>query len=155
MKNSPNIRRVDVGHTHGWQFFCSRTGKHVTKLFSDRTYGGTRKAKAAAVKYRDSYLTKLVAPRKVISHRRSSRGLKTPGVIKVTEPRQHGTYVRIRAQVRYPKKVERRSWNVEEHGLDEAIRLATNWRKRHLAKSNREYQHIEYSRKQRARRHAE
>ena len=148
MKNSPNIRRVDVGHTHGWQFFCSRAGKYVTKLFSDSTHGGKRKAKAAAVKYRDNYITKLGAPSKAINHRRSSRGLNTPGVIKVTESRQHGTYVRIRAQVSYPKKIERRSWNVEEHGLDEAIRLATNWRKRHLEKATREYQHRDRSRKQ-------
>ena len=74
---------------------------------------------------------------------------------KVTESRQQGTYVRIRAQVSYPKKVERRSWNVEEHGLDEAIRLATNWRKRHLKQVTREYQHREHSRKQRAKRHVE
>jgi len=148
MKNSPNVRRVDVGRTHGWQFFCSRAKKHVTKLFSDRAYGGKRKAKAAAVEYRDKYLAELGVSSRVINHLTSSRGLNIPGVTKVTESRQSGTYVRIRAQVSYPEKVERRSWNVEEHGIAEAIRLAINWRKRHLAKSNREHQHKERSRKQ-------
>ena len=55
-KNERNIRRVDTGATHGWQFYTSRGGELHTKLFSDSTHGSSRKALKEARDYREFYL---------------------------------------------------------------------------------------------------
>ena len=133
-----NIRRIDGGNTHGYQFHCCRGGKGLTKLFSDSRYGGKRKAMAACKEYRDEQLAgKLLVS---AGHRNSSRGLQIPGVQLCEEPMESGGYhVRIRSQVVFPKTgTKRKSWNVEMWGYDEALELAIKWRKRNLAKANRQ-----------------
>lgn len=58
MKREPNISRLDYGRTHGWWVRFQRgerEGKRrvIQKSFSDRLYGGKRKALAAAIAWRD------------------------------------------------------------------------------------------------------
>ena len=48
------ISRIDSKHTHGWYVrVYANGGVFVSKLFSDRLYGGKQKALENAIKYRD------------------------------------------------------------------------------------------------------
>ncbi len=50
----PGISRIDSKHTHGWYVrVYANGGVFVSKLFSDRQYGGKQKALQNAIKFRD------------------------------------------------------------------------------------------------------
>lgn len=54
-----NIKRIDTGHTHGWQVVIQRQGEEHSKLFSDKKCGGRDKALAAARRHRARLLRRL------------------------------------------------------------------------------------------------
>jgi hypothetical protein len=52
----PGISRIDSKHTHGWYVRVYANGGVLkSKLFSDRIYGGKKKALENAIKFRDHY----------------------------------------------------------------------------------------------------
>ncbi len=53
-KKYPGISRIDSKHTHGWYVrVYANGGVFVSKLFSDRLYGGKQQALNNAIKFRD------------------------------------------------------------------------------------------------------
>jgi hypothetical protein len=59
-----NIRRIDTKararkQTHGFQVHFLRGGRVVTKMFSDRVYGGKKAARRAARKFKGTMLRRL------------------------------------------------------------------------------------------------
>ncbi len=52
-RRNKGISRIDTGSAHGWFVRGYRNGKTYRKLFSDRKYGGKRKAQNLARQYRD------------------------------------------------------------------------------------------------------
>jgi hypothetical protein len=53
VKGYRNITRMDYSRSHGYWVRFSYLVHPISKLFSDRLYGGKRKALKAAIKYRD------------------------------------------------------------------------------------------------------
>ncbi len=53
------ISRIDSGSTHGWFVRGYKNGKTYSKLFSDKKWGGKRKAMDAAREYRNNLLKEL------------------------------------------------------------------------------------------------
>ena len=52
----PGISRIDSKHTHGWYVRVYANGGVLkSKLFSDRIFGGKKKALENAIKFRDHY----------------------------------------------------------------------------------------------------
>lgn len=51
MKGSMNLNRFEYGNTRAWWVRVEREGRVSSKLFSDRKYGGKRKAFKEAQKY--------------------------------------------------------------------------------------------------------
>ncbi len=52
--NIPGISRIDSKHTHGWYVrVYANGGVFISKLFSDRLYGGKQEALTNAIKFRD------------------------------------------------------------------------------------------------------
>ncbi|APF19263.1 hypothetical protein [Caldithrix abyssi] len=50
----PGISRIDSKHTHGWYVrVYAKGGVFVSKLFSDKAYGGKQQALKNAIKFRD------------------------------------------------------------------------------------------------------
>lgn len=58
-KKDKGISRIDSGSTHGWFVRGYRNGRTYSKLYSDRKWGGKRKALDEARKYRDELLDEL------------------------------------------------------------------------------------------------
>lgn len=55
-KRYPGISRIDSKHTHGWYVRVYANGGVLkSKLFSDRLFGGKKKALDNAIKFRDHY----------------------------------------------------------------------------------------------------
>ncbi len=57
-QNSYGISRVEIpaAGSYGWQVRMQRNGSKTSRFFSDRTYGGTNNAYAAALDWRDATL---------------------------------------------------------------------------------------------------
>lgn len=54
-----NIIRMDYKRSHGWWVRFECRDYPVSKFFSDLKCGGNRKARGAAIKYRDSVISKI------------------------------------------------------------------------------------------------
>ena len=127
-KKLTNITRVvHRGGTKGWWVRIQRGNKSVSKLFSDRVYGGAKKAQTEAIKFRDQHIRKLPEP----LHTGSSK----------PRPSAKGYYLRSRER----RGKEERAWvatwsedgrqreksfSVQEHGYHQARRLAIEFRKK-------------------------
>ncbi len=59
MSAHSNVKRIDTGHTHGWQVHAQRNGELHTKLFSDKKCGSREEALEKALAYRDELLKEL------------------------------------------------------------------------------------------------
>lgn len=146
MKAPPNIRRIDTGNTHGWQFHAHRNGVGETKLFSDGQHGGKRKALKAAIVYRDERIKKLPPDRshdfKVDSHQRNANN-KT-GVIGVSitynRNRDGSLVIYVQSTVRPAKgKPINKKWRVTKKlTITKAIAAAKKWRLSQLRQRRRE-----------------
>ena len=79
----PAVVRVDTGGTHGYQARIGGSVGYESKLFSDKKWGGKRKAKAAAIAWLeergDRYAPRRFGPKKGIQVNNMSG---TPGVHK-------------------------------------------------------------------------
>lgn len=56
------IVRIDVRGTHAWEIKIGRRGDWTCETFSDKKYGGSKKALAAAILRRDEIL-KTITPK--------------------------------------------------------------------------------------------
>lgn len=125
MNNLPNIRRVK----YGWQFHTARGGSLQTRFFSDREFGGKKRARSSAVVYRDSMMIGLERkPAKL--HSDNKTGFNRIHI--TSEPLGGGgTYDRVRASVKLESGlVFRKSWPLSRYGKDEAIQKAVKWQKK-------------------------
>jgi hypothetical protein len=106
------ISRIDTKDTHGWYVRIYKNGKTYSKLYSDNKYGGKDRALQVAYKARLVALEALKdlpkesKRRLVMSDKRNKSGI--IGVSKTTKIRQ---------------------WSVRKYGLEEARRLATDFRR--------------------------
>lgn len=133
MRSMKNVRRVEQGVGSGWQFHSTTGGKPVTRFFSDSKYDGKRKARLAAIEYRDSQMPTLQErSREVRSQWLDPRN--TTGVNRVrvaTEPAAGGgTYQRVVASVKLPHKTRVKSWRLDKFEYEDALQLAVQWQKR-------------------------
>lgn len=138
------IIRIDSERgTHGWQVRISHV-KH-TKLFSDRKYGGSEKAKTAAKNYEADYLTIHPSPHKKGAPRSSRRNDNTSGMngVHYSYTRWHGKtekhYFWGASYITDEGNLRTHRFYIETHGFDKAKQLAIefrrDWEKRLLSES--------------------
>lgn len=67
MKNQKNLTRFTYETTafQGWRLCVSRAGSQFTKYFSDKKYGGARKALKAAKEAKEALTTLLDSSRRI------------------------------------------------------------------------------------------
>jgi len=129
------ISRIDTKDTHGWYVRIYKNGKTYSKLYSDNKYGGKDRALQVAYKARLVALEALKdlpkesKRRLVMSDKRNKSGI--IGVSKTTKINKNGTtseYYQVTWSPE-PGKVKNRQWSVRKYGLEEARRLATDFRR--------------------------
>lgn len=126
----PNVSRVDHGSTHAYVVRLQRQGKESNKSFSDATYGGRRKAKLAAIAWRDQMARLLPAP--IPLGVRNGASLKPPGYSYIDRRsllNQHGgrqdfivAFLRIENRRHLTTK-----WSVDKWGPIVARRKCMEW----------------------------
>lgn len=128
------VHRHEYGRCKGWFF---RAVRHSGKLFSDGKYGGSWRASArAALKHRNK-LIPLMERMKTTRYyhenpsKRSATGI--AGVFLSYKKADYGTltYV-VGTYYGEPYKPKRRQFSVRKLGMDEAIRLAVEFREEGL-----------------------
>ncbi len=138
-KRNKGISRVDSGSTHGWFVRGYKNGKTYAKLFSDRKYGGKRKAQNLARQYREElYETLAQIPTKPRGRRivyRDSRN--TTGVLGVcrTAKRTPGGNGDEHYRVSwYPDSGVQKttSFSIRKYGEKKAFQLAVAHRRKML-----------------------
>lgn len=122
------ITRFEFGRTRAWWVRIQRLSFNKTKLFSDKAYGGKRKALLAAMKYRDAILKKAPKKKHAWSNQLNAGGY-----------RRHDRYVQKNGQKVYridswtawirtaPYKPQVRSWSIETLGVREAKHRMLEW----------------------------
>jgi len=124
-----NIRRIDTGKTHGWQFHAMRAGKWYTKLFSDNKYNGDIGALRAAKRYRTKMLK--LHPKPDSSQKDCLSKRNTTGTVGVSWYRRSytGVLIGVQAQITIKgKRVNRKFHTVDYGKIEDAIDAASNWR---------------------------
>ncbi len=88
-----NLYRIDTANTHGWQFRKFHNGSQISRLFSDKKYGGSEKSFSAACEYRDEILGGL----HVYRFRRSPQKNSRTGYsgVSITHENRDGEKIRI------------------------------------------------------------
>jgi len=128
------IIRIDSEKgTHGWQVRISHA-KH-SKLFSDRKYGGSEKAKIAAQDYEADYLALHPSPHKKGALRSKRRNDNTSGMngVHYSYTRWHGKaekhYFWGASYITDEGKPRTHRFYVATHGFDKAKQLAMMFRR--------------------------
>lgn len=117
-----------------WTVHLRRRGKLYYRRFYDLKFGGSKRARAAAITWRD----RVMAAEKVFTHlefhrqRRSNNTSGVPGVHFLKSPRQPRGYWQARIRLFDGRKVHR-SFSVLRFGGREAFRRAVAARKELLA----------------------
>jgi len=135
-----NIRRFDddVRNTHAWLVQVQRGNKIETKMFSDCTYGGKRRALRAALKLRNELLAQELFEhqiwRRTLLRKNNTSGI--PGVARydqLANPRTGKRAVFWMASWIDEKGVGRkRKFSVFRYGEEEAKQLAIAEREKQL-----------------------
>lgn len=131
-----NIKRIDSPKTHGWQVHVRRGGVLRTKLFSDRIYGGKRKALTAAKSYRDDLLEEMAKLAKPLWRIKRTPRTNTGELgVSLTEYTYRSgkkrQVITVTARESLGKAVNRK-FSVDKLGYDEAVKKAVAWRKKVL-----------------------
>jgi len=128
------IIRIDSKNgTHGWQVRISRA-KH-SKLFSDRKYGNSEKAKIAAQNYEADYLMLHPSPFQQGAPRSLRRNDNTSGIngVHYSYTRWHGKaekhYFWGASYITDDDNPRTRRFYVDTHGFDTAKNLAIEFRR--------------------------
>lgn len=140
-----SIARIDYGYSLGWQVRISDSTQGIqhTKLFSDKLWGGEKKAKDAAQKYLEEYQTEHNIPKPVPGYFRYRVSEGTPknntsgvvGVYRSTyrdhrRPEQpardfwaahYSVYLGNRRQYR-----QKKFW-IDKYGEERSKKLAIQW----------------------------
>ncbi|MFH1851912.1 MAG: hypothetical protein ABIA75_06170, partial [Candidatus Neomarinimicrobiota bacterium] len=100
-----NLYRIDTPNTHGWQFRKFYNGQQLSKLFSDKKFGGKEQSFQAARDYRDEILAGLRRYR----FRKTPQSNNSTGYsgVSVTHELRKGTKVRV-YQVHWVDQVGKR-----------------------------------------------
>lgn len=145
-----NISRIETegrnGRVYGgWEVRMQRRGRRVEKFFSDRIYGGRRKALAAAREFRD-HLEETMKGYTVRELSRQPSRRNRSGVVGVRLHKQ----VDVRGAFEYhywywvaqwtdaKGRRRTRSFSVHNYGDEEAFRLAREARQQGLAEAEKE-----------------
>lgn len=124
----PNVSRVDYGHNHGYFVRLQRKGKETNKLFSDSAYGSKRKARLAAIVWREETASKLGPLER-------GGGVKPPGYSYIKRMLAFnylgGARQEFKAWVGF-LRIEHRGhlstkWSIEKWGDKEARRRCEGW----------------------------
>ena len=138
-RRNKGISRVDSGSTHGWFVRGYKNGKTHSKLFSDRKYGGKRKAQNLARQYRDELHERLAQiPTKPRVRRivyRDSRN--TTGVLGVCRTAKRSTNGKVNecysVSWRPAEGVQKAtSFSIRKYGEEKAFKLAVAHRRKML-----------------------
>ncbi|NNC90091.1 MAG: AP2 domain-containing protein [Akkermansiaceae bacterium] len=127
------IARIDLpaAGTHGWQVRLQRRGVKHAKYFSDRSYGGAKRAFTVARDWRDRLLTRLEDGEAVRVCRRSPRNSSgVVGVAKVTVVAPNGNEYQFWQAAWSPEPGKRRcvKFSVKRYGDEAAFELAVKAR---------------------------
>ncbi len=133
------VHRHEYKRVKGWFF---RAARHSGKLFSDSKYGGSWRASARAALEHRNKLVPLMERMKTIRyyHENPSEGSETgvAGVFMVYRKAVYGRYSYVvGSYYSEPYKKERKQFSVRRHGMEEAIRLAVEFRENGLNKTFR------------------
>ncbi len=138
-RRNKGISRIDSGSTHGWFVRGYKNGKTHAKLFSDRKYGGKRKAQNLARQYRDELHERLAQiPTKPRGRRivyRDSRN--TTGVLGVCRTAKRSTNGKVNecysVSWRPTEGVQKAtSFSIRKYGEKRAFQLAVAHRRKML-----------------------
>ncbi len=138
-RRNKGISRVDLRRTHGWFVRGYKNGKVYGKLFSDKKYGGKRKAQNLARQYRDELHDKLaqipIEPRGRRIVFRDSRN--TTGVLGVCRTPKRSTNGKVNEcySVSWqPEEGVRKatSFSIRKYGEKKAFQLAVAHRRKML-----------------------
>ncbi len=126
-----NIQRHS-GRFCGWTVRITRRAKlEVLQFFSDKRFGGAKRALKAAVRYRDEQLLALYPPVRI----RRFYPRNNTGEIGVTLERRriagriYPRYVAVWPTGRRPGEEARRSYSVMRHGVVQAFAMAVDARR--------------------------
>ena len=127
------IARIDLpsAGTHGWQVRLQRRGVKYAKYFSDRLFGGSKRALAEAREWRDALLERLENGDTVRVCRRSARNSSgVVGVSKVTVVSSNGSEYQFWQATWSPEPGKRRcvKFSVKRYGDRRAFELAVEAR---------------------------
>lgn len=134
------LARMDYGRTHGWWIRLQYANQQ--KMFSDRKWGGKRKALLAAIRYRNEMRKQFPVPAPRGSHATDKRN--NTGTVGVSYQRYrkwstygdrvNGPYWIEEYRVTYVKHGRQRirSFSIKKHGKRNAWRLALKARQEAL-----------------------
>lgn len=127
----PNVSRLDYESNHGYSVRIQRKGKETSRLFSDSVYGGKRKAKAAAIAWREKIVKRVgkamkggqSAPAKPPGY----STLKRRPVSLVT----NGKRRKVMCWVGFLRIEDRKhlstTWSIDKHGEEKALAGCKAW----------------------------
>ncbi|NNE90593.1 MAG: hypothetical protein HKN23_03010 [Verrucomicrobiales bacterium] len=135
-QSKKNIKRIDSPKTHGWQVHVRRGGVLKTKLFSDRVYGGKRKALEAAEEYRDQLLSEMAGLAKPLWKIKRTPRTNTGHLgVSLTEYENKSgkkrKVITVTAREKLGKAVNRK-FSVDKLGYEQAVKKAVSWRNKVL-----------------------
>lgn len=135
-KENRGISRIDSGSTHGWFVRGYKNNKTYSKLFSDKKYGGKRKALIAAREFRTELVLELEKIRAAKRPRRivTTDSRNKTGVLGVCRLEKQGASGQIYASYSVtwrPKPGIQKctSFSVRKYGEKKALELAVNLRR--------------------------
>lgn len=138
-KKNKGISRIDSGSTHGWFVRGYRNGKTYSKLFSDKKWGGKRKAQEAAKEYRNDLLNDLQdipsKPRgRRIVFRDSRNTTGVLGVCRTSKKSANGTVNECYSVSWRPEPGIQKctSFSIKKYGEKKAFNMAVAHRKKML-----------------------
>ena len=138
-RRNKGISRVDSGSTHGWFVRGYKNGKTYAKLFSDRKYGGKRKAQNLARQYRDELYERLAQiPKKPrgrrIVYRDSRNSTGVLGVCRTAKRSTKGTFNECYSVSWRPAEGVQKatSFSIRKYGEKRAFQLAVAHRRKML-----------------------
>ncbi len=125
-----NLYRIDTSNTHGWQFRKFHNGNQLSKLFSDKKYGGKDESYLAACQYRDEIVGGLHHYR--FRRRPQSNSRTGYSGVSITTEKRKGQDVRV-YQVHWVDKLGKRhnkrffahKYQSEEDALEAAVNFRT------------------------------
>lgn len=137
-----NITRMDYKRSHGWWVRFEYRALPISKLFSDRRYGGRREARAAAIQYRDAVL--LVLPERDRQHQAPGKGrIWRETRSYVTASGERRTYEAWTGWCRVaPNRSASSNASIDKWGTRKAKTMVREWLEGKLLEQKRNYRRV-------------